>query len=246
VTASCPGINSVILRAELKANSQSFVVKGCNFALTGTPLTGATVVIDGGTYVTGSDGTVTMPLANGTYPYTISMPPRFASHSGSVTMSACSPVLVDTTLTPATGYVCFSCAGGYAPELPIKKTLSYSETYYGLSGTATYDATTGSWNDPSSLAGAPAHLVNVPVDGTCIAQSGVGWWVRFKPCPSGSFVQYDGFAITGCAKTHPGATTPTPGLTGTSAGFSPNFVATFTGGPNHLYPGTPTTLTLFE
>lgn len=104
VSVTCPGTTNVALSIDAANTGTQFSVAGCNYP---SPLPGATVTFNGGTYITASTGfTQYIPSPPGTYSWSIAKS-RFNTATGSTTVnSSCAYGLVSQTLTPATGYTC--------------------------------------------------------------------------------------------------------------------------------------------
>lgn len=103
-------------------------VNGCIASLAGASIEyqlGGITLYSG---TTDGSGNVVFTLPTGTYTVVINKGPRFATYTGSVTITSATS-LVTTTLSPATDYYCTSICNE-----PLYKRLYLSDSVYGLSG----------------------------------------------------------------------------------------------------------------
>lgn len=136
VSVTCDGTTNVTLYTASTANDLTISANGCG----GTAMEGAEITINGGTYTTGPSGNVSIALPSGTYSYTITNGPRWATYNGTLTSYICSSGgSVGASMTPATGYRCF-CDCVY----PVSETLYLTDPVVGTI-TMTYNSGTSSW-----------------------------------------------------------------------------------------------------
>lgn len=111
VTVTCPGTTNVTLWGQFGVGG-SVNIKGCRSVV----VPGATFTFDSGSYTSDTSGNIYFPLPGpGSYPWTISAGSRFASQTGTLTVSgSCtsSGLLSTYTLSAATGYSCATNATG--------------------------------------------------------------------------------------------------------------------------------------
>ena len=120
-----------------------FTVTGCS----GAALSGATVSVTGpggfsASGTTNGSGQVTFSVAGypaGSYPWTVTYSPNFASSSGTKTVSCNVTNSVSVSLSPASGYTCLSgCCG----NIPMKNNL-FLTTPFGTTVAFDYNALGG-------------------------------------------------------------------------------------------------------
>jgi hypothetical protein len=229
VVTTCPGTTSAGLTVSPTGNGRvTGNVKGCQ----SNPLPGATVTINGGTYTTDSSGNWAAAVPSGTYPFTVTFPPRFNAGSGTATVTSCTNSNQSTTLTPATGYQCLPTYGacGTTP-FPLKTTLQFTDTGTGMSGAVVYGMNTGMH---FSYAGFCA----------CAAKASVGYEVFVDPCglspdPNACYAAYTVVSGLGCPENSPPSSGyGGPGWTLTSWNPPPAYSAVYTA-PACICPGTP-------
>lgn len=145
LTLTCGQTITIALQPSTAPASIVLTVYGC---CPGGVLPGATVSLsDGQSGVTNTSGVVSFwEGAAGTYTYTVSKS-RFATYTGSVTLSGCqtSSTAVTVTMTPASGYACGPLDPNNDPRPdPIPTTLHLTDSVYGAC-TLTYDPANSCW-----------------------------------------------------------------------------------------------------
>jgi len=143
ISVTCPGTTNVDLLIANSGAETLRILSPCG----PSNLDGATLTINGGTYVSSGGGLISIVLPNGSYPYTISYPPRFVDITGTAVVAGCGITGIggNMTMSIASGYHC-----GFGCIQPLADTLFLTDSRYGPF-TLTYNGTNLDWEGGGSV-----------------------------------------------------------------------------------------------